>query len=70
MFALSTAPTSTQPLGAIAGGGFVGAGVGWGGVFVERFIESLDRFDTATPQWEGELGEIPLPVSMPRRKAG
>jgi len=35
MFALPTAPTSTQPLGGIATRGFVGAGVGWGGGFVE-----------------------------------
>ena len=38
--------------------------------YLERFMESGAQFDTATPQWEGELGEIPLPVSMPRRKAG
>jgi len=34
MFASSAAPTLTQPLGAIVGRGFVGAGVGWGGGFV------------------------------------
>jgi hypothetical protein len=33
-------------------------------------MESVARFDTATPKCDRELGEIPLPVSMPRRKAG
>lgn len=35
MFALPTAPTSTEPLGGIATRGFVGAGAGWGGGFVD-----------------------------------
>ena len=38
--------------------------------YLERFTETAGRFDTAAPQCEREIGEIPLPVSMPRRKAG
>jgi len=34
MFASSATSTLTEPLGAIAGRGFVDAGVGWGGGFV------------------------------------
>ena len=35
--------------------------------YYERTMENADRFDTATPKCEGELGDIPLPVFMPRR---
>jgi hypothetical protein len=36
--------------------------------YLERFKETAGYFDTAAPKCVGELGGIPLPVAMPRRK--
>lgn len=38
--------------------------------YLERFIETGGYFDTATPKCPGELGGIPLAVSMPQRNVG
>jgi hypothetical protein len=38
-----------------------------GTLYLERVTETRAGFDTATPKCDREIGDIPLPVSMPRR---